>query len=204
MRGERIRLAAISLAASLAIGAAGAAASLMAQNPGVGHGGHASMDKASMKRLHEALGKSFDYVFLSEMVEHHAGGVQMSQATLKHAKTAEVKEAARKVIREQTKESGQMIRWAKAWAGKAPDPKLRQLVRTEMRPMMQAFQKDCRQDCDHAFLKHMKMHHQEGIHMAEMAREKAAHAELRQLAEKMVRSQTAEVEKFDRLMTKHY
>lgn len=156
--------------------------------------------KPSLMRLHEASGEEFDYTFLSEMMEHHAGGIKMSEATLREAKRADVKKEARKVIAEQQKDMARMNGWTKAWAGKGPDPKLRQLVRKDMQPMMQAFQKECRQNCDRAFLKHMSMHHQEGIKMAEMAREKAVHPELKQLAEKMIRSQSEDIKKFQRML----
>lgn len=160
--------------------------------------GHGSMP--SMVRLQELSGRDFDVAFASEMIEHHQGAVEMSQEALKSAQRAEVKEAARKIIADQEKEITQMTAWVKEWSGQEPDPELRQLMKTDMEPMMTAFRADCQSDCDRAFLTHMKAHHQMAIDMAQMAAAKAEHPELKELATRIIETQGQEMREFDDLL----
>jgi uncharacterized protein (DUF305 family) len=158
------------------------------------------MSAPSMTALHHASGNAFEVAFMSEMIEHHKGGIEMSRMALKSARRKEVRAAANKVIEEQSKDIAQMTTWLNAWYKRTPDAKLRAQVKKESAPMMAAFKKACQKDCDTAFLMHMKAHHQMGIHMAEMATKNARHAELKQLAGKMIHSQSGEIKKFESLL----
>ena len=164
--------------------------------------GHAQMP--SMVRLQEASGEAFDTAFLSEMIEHHQGALEMSEKALPELKRAELKEMAQKIIADQKKEIEQMTAWTKEWSGKEPDPELRQLMKTDMAPMMSAFENDCRTDCDRAFLTHMTMHHQMAVDMAKMAQEKATRPELKELAGKMAETQAREIEQFSTWLKEWY
>ena len=166
------------------------------------HADHSEMP--SMVRLGKSSGKEFDRVFLSEMIEHHVGAVEMSQAVLEHAKRPEVKAAAQKIIAEQNGEVATMTRWLQDWHGAAPDPQFRGLMRADMEGMMAEFRRDCKKDCDRAFLMHMTMHHRMALDMARMAREKAARPELKQFAKQMLNSQTAEMRQFDAWLAAWY
>jgi uncharacterized protein (DUF305 family) len=70
-------------------------------------------------------------------------------------------------------------------------------MKSEGAPMMVAFMGDCKKDCDSAFLNHMKMHHEQGIGMAEMAVRKTVHPQLKQLAERLIREQRSDDARFD-------
>lgn len=48
---------------------------------------------------------------------------------------------------------------------------------------------------DHQFLDTMTMHHTHGIEMAELAQERAAHDELKQMAKKMIDDQQQDIKK---------
>jgi uncharacterized protein (DUF305 family) len=158
------------------------------------------MHGPSMRKLQNSSARAFEAAFLTEMIEHHRGGIEMSRMTVKGADRAEVRQAAQKVIRDQTEEIGQMTGMLKSWYRRNPDPKLRAQVRSENAPMMRKFNADCKKDCDMAFLMHMKVHHQMGVHMAQMAVKKAVHPELRRLAQHIIHAQSAEAKRFETLL----
>ena len=60
-------------------------------------------------------GDEFDKAFLSEMIVHHEGAVQMAQLALKNAKHQEIKDLANAIIIAQTNEIAQMKEWEKSW-----------------------------------------------------------------------------------------
>lgn len=62
-------------------------------------------------------GDDFDKAFISEMIVHHQGAVDMAEAALRDAKHDEVKELARGIIDAQTREIGQMREWQRSWYG---------------------------------------------------------------------------------------
>lgn len=78
------------------------------------------MDMASMMagmnaELTGKSGDAFDKAFLSEMVVHHQGAVEMAQLALTSAKHQEIKDLAKGIIAAQTKEIGEMQSWGKTW-----------------------------------------------------------------------------------------
>jgi uncharacterized protein (DUF305 family) len=60
-------------------------------------------------------GEEFDKVFISEMVVHHEGAVQMAQLALTSAKHQEIKDLAQNIITAQNKEIAEMKSWAESW-----------------------------------------------------------------------------------------
>jgi uncharacterized protein (DUF305 family) len=60
-------------------------------------------------------GDEFDQAFLSEMIVHHQGAVDMAQQVLATSKRPELLQLAHDIIAAQTKEIGMMQGWQKAW-----------------------------------------------------------------------------------------
>jgi uncharacterized protein (DUF305 family) len=82
--------------------------------------GTESMSMADMMtsmnaELQGKTGDTFDQVFLSEMIIHHEGAVEMAQLALTNAKHQEIKDLAKAIIAAQNKEIADMKGWAKAW-----------------------------------------------------------------------------------------
>lgn len=71
-----------------------------------------------MAGLQGKTGDAFDQEFLSEMIVHHQGAVQMAQAALQSAKHQEIKDLAQNIITAQNKEIAEMQAWQKTWYGK--------------------------------------------------------------------------------------
>jgi uncharacterized protein (DUF305 family) len=83
---------------------------------GADHGMQGEMS-AMGQALEGKTGDEFDKAFLSEMIVHHEGAVEMAQAALQDSKHAELKTMANAIISAQTTEIEQMRNWQKAWYG---------------------------------------------------------------------------------------
>jgi len=71
-----------------------------------------------MRGLEGKTGDDFDKAFLSEMIMHHQGAVEMANAALTNAKHEEIKTMANAIISAQTTEIQQMQDWQKTWYGR--------------------------------------------------------------------------------------
>lgn len=76
-----------------------------------------SMMESMMAGLNGKTGDDFDKAFLSEMVMHHEGAVDMAEEALNSAKHQEIKDLANAIITAQNKEVADMKAWYKAWYG---------------------------------------------------------------------------------------
>lgn len=65
--------------------------------------------------LNGKTGDDFDAAFLTMMVPHHQGAIDMAEAALTNAKHDEVKNLARDIIKSQQAEIDQMNLWMKNW-----------------------------------------------------------------------------------------
>ncbi|MDX5393988.1 MAG: DUF305 domain-containing protein [Caulobacteraceae bacterium] len=91
---------------------------------------HAAMAKQdymkSMQDMHQAMMKADDRdpdrAFALKMIEHHRGGVAMSQVVLKHGDDPEIKRMAQKTMEMQQKEIGELQSWLDRHGGRAPRP----------------------------------------------------------------------------------
>jgi uncharacterized protein (DUF305 family) len=79
-------------------------------------GMHGAM-KGMMASLNGKTGDAFDKAFLSEMIIHHQGAVQMAEAAKVNAKHPEIKAMADAIISAQTSEIRQMQDWQRSWYG---------------------------------------------------------------------------------------
>ncbi len=88
--------------------------SMMSDSPSGGM--HSAMGDM-MAGLEGKTGDEFDKTFLTEMIVHHEGAVDMAEAALENAKHAEIKTMANAIISAQTEEITQMKEWLKNWYG---------------------------------------------------------------------------------------
>lgn len=88
---------------------------------GTGVNGGMSMSEMMVSMNAELKGKSgdsFDQAFLSEMIVHHQGAVEMAELALANAKHQEIKDLAGGIISAQNKEIAEMKAWQKSWYNK--------------------------------------------------------------------------------------
>jgi len=60
-------------------------------------------------------GDAFDKAFLSEMIVHHQGAVEMAKQAITNAKHQEIKDLATDIIKSQNNEITDMKTWQKSW-----------------------------------------------------------------------------------------
>lgn len=70
-----------------------------------------------MMGLSGKSGDQLDKAFLSGMIVHHEGAVEMARAVLANGKHPELKQMAEAIISAQTTEILQMKSWQKSWYG---------------------------------------------------------------------------------------
>jgi hypothetical protein len=91
---------------------------MMGDGMGSSTGMMGGMMKGMMMGLDGKTGDAFDQAFLSEMIVHHQGAVEMAESALVNAKHQEIKDMAKAIIDAQNKEIAQMQGWEKAWYSK--------------------------------------------------------------------------------------
>lgn len=84
-------------------------------NPAVEPEASKKMMQEHMAMLEKAEGDEFDKVFLEMMSMHHKGAMHMSRLVDEKTDRAELKEFAKKIDDDQSKEIKQMQEWRKAW-----------------------------------------------------------------------------------------
>lgn len=77
-----------------------------------------SMMDGMMNNLRGKTGDAFDQAFLSEMIMHHEGAVDMAEAVLATSKRPELRTLANDIISAQTKEINMMKKWQREWSNR--------------------------------------------------------------------------------------
>jgi len=75
---------------------------------------HMSMDQM-ITSLQGKTGDNFDKAFLSKMIVHHQGAINMANLAKTNAKHDEIKNMANDIVIAQTKEINQMRAWQTDW-----------------------------------------------------------------------------------------
>ena len=151
--------------------------------PGMTHTGTEAQDLAQLK------GKAFDRAFLSMMVVHHQGAIDMSKAVVNNVKDAQVKAWASDIIKVQQQEIGQMNVWLKEKGG--ADKSVQAGMAGEMNGMLAALKAD--KDSDRALVTGMLPHHASAIEMARVALQNSDDARILGLAREIIRTQADEM-----------
>jgi uncharacterized protein (DUF305 family) len=84
------------------------------------HDDHGAHDMAGMMHdMNAALkgktGAEFDKAFLSEMIVHHEGAVEMAEQVIEKSERSELRQLANEIISAQNKEIEMMQKWQKEW-----------------------------------------------------------------------------------------
>lgn len=84
-------------------------------NTADGHMGMGSSMTEMMESLTDKTGDEFDNAFITAMIAHHEGAVEMAKVAQTNAKHDEIKQLAQGIIEAQNKEIIQMQGWFNAW-----------------------------------------------------------------------------------------
>ncbi|PMB03919.1 DUF305 domain-containing protein [Fischerella thermalis CCMEE 5273] len=155
-----------------------------------------------------------DKPFIEMMIPHHQSAIEMAEITLSRSQNPEVRKLAESIIEEQTREIEQMRTWYKQWYGtEVPMTDMNMDMRNEMgeammiamqqqemmdREMIEALKNAS--DVDQEFLRQMIRHHQMATMMAGLVVNSGRHREIRDLAEAIIKSQSAEIAQMQQLL----
>jgi len=161
-------------------------------------------DLMSMKTMRGSMKKSspdaanapYDLQFLDTMIEHHQDAVNMTKPIVAKTDNAELKKFAAKIITDQNKEIAQMKNWREKWFAGKPSAMNAEIpgMMDSMRGMnMKKMEAPGGKILDLRFLGMMTQHHQGAITMSKEALDKAEHAEIKTLANQIIKAQEAEI-----------
>lgn len=148
-------------------------------------------EMSDMKSAPDAASQPFDLQFIDSMIHHHEGALKMSKEILTKERHSELEAFAQQIIRDQEKEINDMKKWREQWYPGKPNAlnlELPGMKMSEMGPMPTT-------DVEHQFLTMMTQHHEGAVLMAQDALKRGEHAEIKKLAENIIKTQNAEIEK---------
>lgn len=174
---------------------------------GMNHGGSSSnqsvanVDKNSSnyKMYSQLKGEEYDRIFLSNMIAHHQGAVDMAKLALTNAKHQEIKDMANGIIAAQSTEISDMESWQKSWgypatSGSMMEDHSSMGMMDDMAGMSYDLKDLTGDDFDKKFLSSMIEHHQSAINMAYPGELNAQHQEVKVLTKAIVDAQSKEIE----------
>jgi uncharacterized protein (DUF305 family) len=141
----------------------------------------------------------FDRAFIDAMVPHHEQAIAMARAAkaagLSHVVLTDIADA---ILRTQQAEIESMLDWREEWFGSSElDPRAGDALGLSMDDMgMTEMEPDfaSADDVNTAFATMMVAHHEGAVAMAELALDRADHAEIGTLARAIIDAQKAEIE----------
>ena len=157
-------------------------------------------DMTNMNSDPGAATAPYDLQFLDSMIHHHNGAISMAKMVLGKSDRPELKAFAQKIIDDQTKEIAALQELRAQWyAGKPSAVNMEMPGMVGGMKMMNGEHMKEMNDMepkhfDAHFLKMMIAHHEGAVTMSKEALEKAEHAEIKKLAEGIIRAQQPEIE----------
>ncbi len=183
-----------------------------AQSPNAQHNLHHPLAQTTPQQRGMMMGE-VDQHFIEMMIPHHEDAIEMAELALSRAKRPEVKKLAQAIIKDQNREIEQMRSWYKKWYGtEVPATPMagmgmmrmhqgrgqgmnQGMMRMSMHPDMQMHLDTLKNasDFDQEFIREMIPHHQMAVMMSRMVVNNGTHPELRNLAQSIIKTQTAEI-----------
>lgn len=131
----------------------------------------------------------FEIRFLESMMDHHLGGIQMSQVCVQKALHPELRQACQNIIAAQTSEIQQMQSWLLAWYGLSYTPKSSNAGMNRLERLSGA-------EFEIEFMQMISEHHAEAIRESTECLLRAYHLAMRSLCEQMIVAQAREINMF--------
>ena len=163
--------------------------SSQAQSPGL----------AQMPPPQRGMMTQADRHFIEMMIPHHQGAIDMANLALTRAKKPEIRRLAETIKRDQTREIQQMRTWYKQWYGtEVPATVTGGMGMMGMSGHHGNMMGDLTalrnaSDFDAEFIRQMIPHHEMALRMSRMVLNHGTKPELRNLADSIIKSQTAEI-----------
>jgi uncharacterized protein (DUF305 family) len=144
-----------------------------------------------------------DHDFAAMMRDHHQGAVEMAQIEVRDGKDAELKAMAQKMIADQQAEIAQFDRILANHKPSASNPQASQAMMAAMKNMGMGHGSGA-ESLDHDFADMMIPHHQSAINMAKTYLPHSKNDELKQIAQKIVQTQTVEIGQLQTMMKRFH
>jgi uncharacterized protein (DUF305 family) len=132
----------------------------------------------------------YEIDFMTDMIDHHAMAVRMSQICLTKAIHQELRNLCQNIIATQTQEIQQMQSWLQQWYGISYSPEMKP---GDMR-MLERLAALPPAEFEIEFMQMMIKHHLKAIREASKCVERVFHEELRDLCENIITTQAAEIQ----------
>lgn len=156
-----------------------------------------AMDKSMLEMMQVKPTGNADYDFVASMKPHHAGAVVMAEELLKTTKNPELVKFANEVIAAQTSEINVFDKFL-ASANKKADRDSTSFIKANLASMKSMMKEmdgaKLNEDMDHDFIVLMIPHHQSAVDMAKAYLPFAKNAEIKNIAEAIIKSQTKEID----------
>ncbi|AFY36267.1 DUF305 domain-containing protein [Calothrix sp. PCC 7507] len=215
MKNKNLIYGLIGLLSSSAIGGLLIINSTQAQTPNPGHNTHHPSPEITPSPQRGMMNQ-VDQHFMEMMVPHHRQALEMAELALSRAQHPEIKNLAVVIKKDQNREIQQMQTWYKAWYGKevpvtamthqemmARHQGMSQQMNPEMMKMpmnqnMRGMNVNLETlknapDFDKEFIRQMIPHHRMAVEMSKMAAKKTHKPKIRNLAQSIIKTQTAEI-----------
>jgi len=160
------------------------------------HSGHNSMDHSSMTSSPGASSAPVELQFLDTMIVHHRGAVEMAKLSASRAEHTEIKTLSDAIIRDQQREIDLMNGLRKKWFGDNSEainmdfPGMSAGMHSMDLKKLEGLRGN---DFDVEFIRQMIPHHQGAIEMAKHIGSNDSYAELKKLADDIIKAQETEV-----------
>ncbi len=147
----------------------------------------------------DAAKQPYETQFLDTMTHHHQGAVKMAKMVLDRSQNDELRKFAQKIIEDQNKEILQMTDWREKWFTGKPAainmemPGMMDSMKMMSGDGMKMMEGNNNKNFDLHFLEMMIPHHTGAITMSKEALTKAEHAEIKTLANNIIKAQEAEI-----------
>ena len=158
-----------------------------------------SGESATYKEYSALKGVAYDKAFVSAMIEHHQGAIDMAELAATRARHHEVKNMATAIIATQGKEIAQLSAWQKQWgypatpATASRDHEMIGGVMGGMGMIAAQLKVLSGDEFDRTFLMGMIDHHNQAVDMAKPAAKNAHHQEIKDAAASIINAQTSEI-----------
>lgn len=158
----------------------------------------ANEESATYKQFAALQGEEYDRMFLSNMIAHHQGAVDMAKLAQTNAKHEELKSMANDIIAAQTSEITNMENWQKSWgypvsSGEMMEDHSSMGMMDDMAAMTTELQGKTGDEFDKSFINLMIEHHTSAIDMARPGANNAQHQEVKDVTKAIVAAQTQEI-----------
>lgn len=147
-------------------------------------------------------GDQFDKAYLTDMIAHHQGALNMASQARELTTKAEIRTLADAILTSQATEVQQMMEWQQEWNYSASDssnPHAGHMMESsgtmgdDMADMEANLNGLNGEAYDKEFLKQMILHHQQAVDMSKYADTNAKHQEVKDLAQAVITAQEKEI-----------